>query len=773
MYHDCDLISSTNFNHVKHKIGKVFFLSFLKGNWFSKVEFKYREKNVERIYKEWLRMIHKHSKPIFALDIGTRSVVGIIVEQDEEQYKVIDYVFSEHQERSMVDGQIHDVLAVAEVIKKVKTLLEEKHGPLTKVAVAAAGRSLKTKRATVSQHIAGRPLLTRQDILAMELEAVQTSQAELAAELDSEEQTSFYCVGYSVINYSLDQETIGNLVDQRGREASVEIIATFLPRIVVDSLISALKRADLEMEALTLEPIAAINVLIPPTMRKLNVALVDIGAGTSDIAITSEGAISAYGMVPFAGDEITDALSQHYLLDFPVAEALKRKLYIDEKVEFEDILGFPHDLSSIEVVKGIQPAIQQLAEQITKELIHLNGKTPQAVMLIGGGSLTPTLTKWIAGILGLPENRVGIKGLNSNQSIQISTESELFGPEAVTPIGIAIAARKHPVKYLSVTVNQNTVRLFDLRKLTIGDALLASGLHIKRLHGKPGLALSVEVNGKIKYIPGTHGHPPLIYCNGEEVALDTSLQESDQIEIKQGTHGENAQAIVKHVIADIETLDIFLNQELYSLEPTITVNGKHASLEDELQERDQVEISVPKRIQEVLQNINWNLDRLKPQQFRYYLKKDEKWVEESGAHIWINKKIGSLNSIVNNGDKIDIHVSERKLYTVSDLIPKELTRPEQVQVTFNDQTVILLKAPYSLMKNDQTTAIEDVVQDGDHLQINNKGDGPLLYHDVFRYVEVDVHSAEKGKKMAIRVNGQPATFDTPITHGDQLELKWE
>ena len=80
------------------------------------------------------------------------------------------------------------------------------------------------------------------------------------------------------------------------------------------------------MEALTLEPIAAINVLIPPSMRRLNVALVDIGAGTSDIAITDAGTVIAYGMVPIAGDEVTEAISDHYLLDFPMAEKAKREL---------------------------------------------------------------------------------------------------------------------------------------------------------------------------------------------------------------------------------------------------------------------------------------------------------------------------------------------------------------------------------------------------------------------------------------------------------------
>lgn len=75
----------------------------------------------------------------------------------------------------------------------------------------------------------------------------------------------------------------------------------------------ALDSIGLEMSAITLEPIAAINVLIPQTMRHLNLALVDIGAGTSDVAITNNGTIIiGYGMVPYAGDEITEAISQNF-----------------------------------------------------------------------------------------------------------------------------------------------------------------------------------------------------------------------------------------------------------------------------------------------------------------------------------------------------------------------------------------------------------------------------------------------------------------------------
>lgn len=104
----------------------------------------------------------------------------------------------------------------------------------------------------------------------------------------------------------------------------MDLIATFLPDDVVDGLYKAVELAGLHVANLTLEPIAAIQVAIPEKFRMLNMALVDVGAGTSDISITKEGTITAYGMIPVAGDSLTDILVQHCLVEFEVAEQIKR-----------------------------------------------------------------------------------------------------------------------------------------------------------------------------------------------------------------------------------------------------------------------------------------------------------------------------------------------------------------------------------------------------------------------------------------------------------------
>jgi len=83
---------------------------------------------------------------IFALDIGTRKIAGLLVDMDESGKMIVhDVVVREHEHRAMLDGQIHDVEKVARAVSIVKSELESRNNvKLEKVAVALAGRFLKT-----------------------------------------------------------------------------------------------------------------------------------------------------------------------------------------------------------------------------------------------------------------------------------------------------------------------------------------------------------------------------------------------------------------------------------------------------------------------------------------------------------------------------------------------------------------------------------------------------------------------------------------------------
>ncbi|MHB8172321.1 MAG: cell division protein FtsA, partial [Thermincolia bacterium] len=392
------------------------------------------------------------AKQIFALDIGTRSVVGLIVEEIPDGLRVIAYECAEHRNRAMMDGQIHDVEQVAEVIRNIKGRLEAKIGrPLREVAVAAAGRALKTIECEASRDITDLAEITKEDVLALQLQAVQSAQAILLEGEPTEQ--AYHCVGYSIVHNYLNGERIGNLIGHQGDYAAVEVLATFLPRVVVDSMFSVLSRVNLEIISLTLEPIAASQVVIPPNMRQLNVALVDVGAGTSDIAISSEGTIVAYGMVPEAGDQLTETICQEYLLDFQEGERVKRRVGQEEIINFKDILGVEHGLAREEIINIINPKVQNLAKKIGEKILALYHKTPQAVIFIGGGSLSPLLPEKLAEYLGLSYQRVAVRDTQAVTGFE-GLESYMTGPEFITPLGIAVVAQQgNNLGFDRVTVN--------------------------------------------------------------------------------------------------------------------------------------------------------------------------------------------------------------------------------------------------------------------------------------------------------------------------------
>lgn len=708
------------------------------------------------------------TETLFALDIGTRSVVGIILEKSDESYKIIDILSQEHSERAMLDGQIHDVTAVAKVITHIKNRLEEKHGPLKKVSVAAAGRALKTEKATATIEMKGKPIISREDILHLEYSAIQEAQNTVAEK--NTLHSTYYCVGYSILFYRLDGQEIGNLIDQSGEEASVEIIATFLPKVVVESLLAALKRADLEMQALTLEPIAAINVLMPPSMRRLNVALVDIGAGTSDIALTDAGTVIAYGMVPIAGDEITEAISDYLLLDFPLAEDAKRKLCNHDVITVTDILGFETELSKEEVIDHIKPALERLANAISQEILELNnGIAPKAVMLVGGGSQTPLLTTLISNYLNLPENRVAIRGINAIQNVEFD-EGLYQGPELVTPIGIAIAADKSPIQYLSVEVNGQPVRLFDMEQTTISDCLLTAGIKLKKLYGKPGMAKIVHFNGQQITIPGQHGTMPKIQLNGVEALLDHTVKNGDVIEVTEGEDGKPADLSIYDLIDSMPRKKVTINQIPYTIEGIITYNGSVITENKMINDHDKITCYIPETIESLLQALQLNDLLQYTQPFSVNLNEKKQNIPSIKGILLKNKIEAKLGYSFDDGDCIEIlPYTPVKLADLAGALSIPLTY--SVPITFNGKNIILSKSLAEFYRNEIQLTEADIIASGDHISYVQHKMEPFIFQDLFRHVEIDLPKNTTGGFMLMKNDKESTFFDT-VAPGDDLKILW-
>ncbi|WP_369823595.1 cell division protein FtsA [Sporosarcina sp. P7] len=701
---------------------------------------------------------------LFALDIGTRTVVGIVLEEQNDSFHIVDLISKEHKERSMIDGQIHNILSVASIIQEIKEELEHIHGPLHRVSVAAAGRSLKTAEGTVTVDISDRTLMSNEDINRLELAAVQNAQEKLLSAHQSQEDDHYYCVGYSVLYYKLQDEKIGSLIDQKGKSATVEVIATFLPRVVVESLLAALKRADLEMEALTLEPIAAIHVLVPPSMRRLNIALVDIGAGTSDIAIVRDNTVTAYGMVPVAGDEMTEALSAHYLLDFPIAEQMKRQIHNQDILTFQDILGFEQEIPSEEVIDVIKPSVKHVALSIANEIKRLNlNSSPQAVMIVGGGGLTPTLTKEVSMQLDLPENRVAIRSLDALSGVTLSDQIEA-SPALVTPIGIAIAAQRAPIHYITLTVNDQAIRLFELKELTVGDTLLAARVTARQLYGRPGLALTVKVNGRWRTLPGEHGSSTTILLNGTEASTKDPVNDHDRIELLFGKDGTDATATVRDLVDAPEPIRYQLDGVTQTVTGEILLNGKTVTMDTEIADRDELTVNPANRIKNVLTSpirsgtdsftVTWNGTP-------HRLKKRETLYIANGQEVSADYQIHA-NDIIETRQPASLSLKE----IARDL---DIVLEERADVTFNDEPVTIKKPRTAVYVNGQRASLDYQVQANDQVEFKSLPTSPILFSDVFSFTDFSLPSQSTTAYQLMR-NGESIGFNELIFGGDQLRI---
>ena len=699
---------------------------------------------------------------IFALDIGTRSVIGIVAEeQPDGKLGIIATTRQEHRTRAMLDGQIHDVPQVAAVIRSVKEKLEAEVGPLRSAAVAAAGRALYTMTATAEKTFGG--VITTAAERDLDFAGVQAAQAKLAASHTVDDPTHYYCVGYSTIHYALDGIPLKSLVGQRGDQATAEVIATFLPRQVIDSMQSALAACDLEMRALTLEPIAAINVLIPPTMRHLNLVLVDIGAGTSDVAITKNGSVIAYGMVPKAGDEITEAISQNFLLDFNVAEAAKRAAAHGEKVAFSDILGASYDLAAADIIKPVLPSIRDLATSIAGEITRLNGEAPQAVMLVGGGSLTPMLKDYVSEALEMAPNRVAVRQPVIVGGIEEIPEA-LQSPDAVTPLGILKIASMNTLHFLRVRVNGQEHSLFNFRELTVSDALLASGIHLRKWNGRPGLALMVTVDGRHKSFPGTMGTLAKLTVDGQEADLDTPVHDGSEVTVTRGENGTTPELRARDVLAVPPALHITLNDRPAAIPADILVGGEKVGPDYILRDGDEVTSRLVSTVGETLRAAG-----CPPQGRRiHYTLNGDATTFVSSPTILLNDLTASLSLSVHDGDRLTYE--EGTLPTLGAAL--HISELEASLVLYYQGEEHKIPSASLILEKDGAPARPDTqLTEGCQIRYEKSERRATTVSDALVAVGFEPPAASSRVSAQILVNGVPVDFTAPVKNGDTLAVK--
>ncbi len=658
---------------------------------------------------------------VFGLDIGTRNVVGTVGYRDEDAiFHVVAQYSLEHSTRSMIDGQIHDIKKVGKTIQLVKDHLEEIiEQPLTEVCIAAAGRVLKTVTTHVEYEYPEETVVTDEMIHTLELLGVEQAQNQLREKNDTKYR--FYCVGYSVVKYYINDEIYSNLEGHKAEVISADVIVTFLPEDVIDGLYAAVAIAGLEVANLTLEPIAAINVAIPEHFRMLNIALVDVGAGTSDICITKDGSIIAYGMIPFAGDEITEVIVQHYLVDFQMAEHIKLSSTVDEEVEFEDIMSITHRVPAEEVWELIAPVVKKIADAVAAKIIELNGdKSVSATFVVGGGGKVHGFVENLAKELKLLPERVALRGQEVLKEIDFMQPEIKKDPLIVTPVGICLNYYDQKNNFIMVRFNGERIKLYDNNRLTIVDAALQANFPNEYLFPRRGAAINFTVNGKQRMIRGDAGESSSVRLNGREVNINTPLEPNCEIEIIPSTVGENASYTIERLEEYTSaTITFEVNQKSVTCPRFVLVNGQLQPPTYELQDNDQVEICNYYTVAQLAEFMDVELDQ--------------------DREVLVNNRVETMDAQIYENFSVDWTTLS---YRTAEEEQEEMPQPFDCTVFVNGEELVL------------------------------QGKSEYAFIDVFDYIDFDL-SDSRGRAIVTQVNDKNAYYTQSLQENDRIIIRWE
>ena len=732
---------------------------------------------------------------VFGLDIGTRNVVGTVGYQtDDNEFVVTAQYVREHETRAMLDGQIHDIGRVAKTIKEVKDELEKQTGqPLEEVCIAAAGRVLKTVTTHVEYEYAQESVVTGEDVHTLELLGIEKAQEALKEVNDTS--YKFYCVGYSTVKFFLNDEVFISLEGHKANKIGEDIIVTFLPEDVVDGLYAAVGQAGLSVANMTLEPIAAINVAIPENYRMLNIALVDVGAGTSDISITRDGSIIAYGMIPHAGDEMTEVIVQHFLVDFNMAESIKLQSTTSDTVTYKDIMSIEHTIPAKDVWDVAAPVVDNIAQEVSAKIRELNGdKTVSACFVVGGGGKIHGFTEKLAEDLDLPEERVALRGEEVLGDVTFEQEDIKKDPLLVTPIGICLNYYEQRNNFIMVRFNGERIKLYDNNRLTIVDAALQAGFSNDELFPKRGTPINFTVNGVARLVRGEAGEGAVVTMNGKPASINTPLEPNSEIVIEPSTAGEAAEYKISQLDEYNHSVITFvINGRKVSCPRFVQVNGRLEPEDYSIRENDVIETRNYYTVRQIAQfmdlvidtdqmifvnNEEADLDTLVYENFSVEWKTDEYGVaridnnnyndtqesDSDDASVLAEQDANSTES-----DNTVTRTSEQMMNQVLDELHDEFAKEAEASAVPENE----------LPKNDIQEEIHEedssentvtVIVNGEPVELSGKD--TYIFVDIFTHISFDLQ-AGKGRAIATVINGRDAQFSEELHEGDKIELYWK
>lgn len=330
----------------------------------------------------------KRGKPLenylVALDIGTEFVKALVGRVIGGEVEIIG-VGRAHQELSdMQAGAISDIAAVVANCDRALADAEQQAGVSARTAIIGiAGELVKGTTSTVRFTRKNPSREINIDEMAKIIDLVQEraetkARTSLAWELGDKD-IEVRLVNSALVRIDIDGYKVTNPVGFQGKDVVVEMYTAFAPMIHIGALERTAKELDLELLAVAAEPFAvARSVVGDDPNTSVSAILMDVGGGTTDIAVVNEGGVEGTKMFGIGGRAFTHGVERELGIEFTAAETLKIDIN-DGKIEGAKKTAAEKALTkTLNVwISGVELALSEF-----DKLDHL----PNQMLLCGGGS---------------------------------------------------------------------------------------------------------------------------------------------------------------------------------------------------------------------------------------------------------------------------------------------------------------------------------------------------------------------------------------------------
>lgn len=344
---------------------------------------------------------------IVGLDIGTSKVVAVVAEVlPDGRHEVIG--LGQHESKGLKKGVVVNIEATVESIQRA---LEEAElmadCKIRNVHTGIAGSHIRSFNS--------RGMVAIKDKEVSAADVARVIETARAVNIPTDQQFLHTVSQEFMVD---NQEDVREPIGMSGIRLEVKVHIVTGAVSAVQNIIKCVRRCGLEVSDLILQPMASADAVLTPDEKELGVVLIDIGGGTTDIAVFTEGAIRHTSVIPIAGDQITNDIAMALRTPTAEAEEIKLRYGIAKQVlvdpsEMLEVPGLgdrgPRTLSRQMLAAVIEPRVEELfalAQQVVRESGY-EEVLSSGIVLTGGSAMMPGMVEMAEDVF-LKQARVGV-----------------------------------------------------------------------------------------------------------------------------------------------------------------------------------------------------------------------------------------------------------------------------------------------------------------------------------------------------------------------------